>query len=183
MEGDDWRQRVGHRRWELHLVPTLGSSIPLAANLEAGLNALSAANSFGFNNWTKDHSGGTSADPVITDNAVAGPNGATDASSGVFSRGTGSFSRIQVTATVPANLPCRFDVWLASPDTGLNISLRANSKNGIALTLSSTWQYFALDDVGSGVGGFSAQLLLFSSITNSPATATAYMWGARVYRI
>lgn len=157
---------------------------PYSQALSAGPNVLSASGTYLFGSaWTKDHSGGTSVDPVITDNAVTGPTGAMDASTGDFNRGTGSFSRIQITGTVPADTPCRFDVWLAAPSSGLNISLRANSKNGIALTLSSTWQYFALDDVGSGVGGFSAQLLLFSSITNSPATATAYMWGARVYRI
>lgn len=159
------------------------SPVPIAANREAGPNQLTANQSFLFSTWAKDHSGGTSVDPVITDNAIVGPNGAMDASSGVFNRGTGTFSRIQLTA-VPAvtGLRYRFDVWLAAASSGLNISLRFGSTNGTALTLDTTWQYFYLE--GSGAGAVTQpQLMVYSAITNSPASATAYMWGARVYQI
>lgn len=158
------------------------SPVPIAANREAGPNQLTANESFLFSTWAKDHSGGTSVDPVITDNAIVGPNGAMDASSGVFNRGTGTFSRIQVGSSGTNGLLYRFDIFLKAASDGNNIALRVNSTDGGTLNLTTSWAQYRWDAVAAG-GLVTAQLLLFSSIANSPQTATAYMWGARVYRI
>lgn len=123
-----------------------------------------------------DSSGAGSSNPVQTSRGPADLRGYPGANF-VFTRGATGFSRAKVapaTAAMGLSIGQAYAwwVWLRRRNTaaGLGVALRSDANNGAALALTSDWRRFQGPASTVPGGNFEMQLLIWSSIPNTPLT-------------
>jgi hypothetical protein len=122
--------------------------------------------------------GGGGVDPVVTPDYALSPDGSVSADSIYFDRGAG-FSGIYQDGPTTNGVDYRFGVWLKSPTPGASVALRIDSTNGSTLSLTTGWERYTLEATAGGATA-RPQLILWASISGSPATATVHAWGAQL---
>jgi hypothetical protein len=179
---------AGHYYWwfvsynaDGSLASTPAGPVDAMVLYSAGSNPVTAPADFTDAAWTRDNAGTGSSNPVVTADYGNAPDGSATADRIQFTRGNTppSFSRIQQGVTVSNATSYRFGVWLKAPSAGYSVCLRMDGNNGPTLSLTTSWEFYSLTATSTSTS-MAVQMLIFSSVTNSPLSADVQAWGAQI---